>query len=861
MIKKNQITLLILFIFSINYCSAQFVGKPLMRYFSPEEYNWHSQNYDVIQDNRGIMYFANAQGVLEYDGNEWRKILLSNNLAAVSFAKDSAGKIYVGGEKEIGFIAPDSLGQMKYFSLKDRLDSTAQHFRRIWQVMYTPQGVYFRSNKYLIRYNYPDSKKYNKNSKQEEFTVWKTDKVFYAMYFVDDIFYIHAPYKGLQTLQNDSLTLVKNGEFFHLKSGIVFMNKVEKNKILIINYQNIFLYDTRKNIPIDSIFTKTKTKIDSFINKNYASSVLKLQNENYIFETYNSGILITDKNFNPIQIINKSLGLTDNSSFGLYYSDNIIWHTSNEGITIIEPNSSFQMWDENLGLNTNFIIDIIKYNNKIYLATPDGIFYLDNFNFTKTFIPNMFHKIVDFSVYSVSFLLFNNTNNNIDTKKLLLAAWSGVYEIDENNNIAKINKTEGTATLHQSKINPNLVFLGTNSSLQSMYYNYKTDKWIVNDLFSDIQAGRIRTLVEDNDSIIWFSDNLNVYKIMPDYGDQLSNLKSVKPLYIEKYDTTSGLPIINDMRIYEFQNNDTSQLLFATAKGIYIYNKNNNRFEKDDYFYKYLNNQEKPLVNFTQDKIGNIFFDNTFFFRQNDNSFITDTLPFKRIQQSCYKLLHDEQNNCLWFGTSKNILFSKNLDYDKNYSQDFNILIRNVKINNDSVLFHGTFYKTDENSNKFIPVSEQTSDFKPIINYKDNSISFTYSAQFYLDIDKTKYSLILKGFDNEWSEWTSETKKEYTNLPEGKYIFQIKAKNIYGYESKIVTYEFTILPPWSRTWWAYTGYIILLILFIFVIVKLALQRVVKQKIKLEKTVKERTAEIVQQKYKDRTKIYYNKKKK
>jgi serine phosphatase RsbU (regulator of sigma subunit) len=69
---------------------------------------------------------------------------------------------------------------------------------------------------------------------------------------------------------------------------------------------------------------------------------------------------------------------------------------------------------------------------------------------------------------------------------------------------------------------------------------------------------------------------------------------------------------------------------------------------------------------------------------------------------------------------------------------------------------------------------------------------------------------------------------------------------LYGFESKTGTYKFEILPPCYRTWWAYSAYMILLIVLIWIIVKLNTRRLIEAKIRLEGIVKERTAEISQQ---------------
>ena len=71
---------------------------------------------------------------------------------------------------------------------------------------------------------------------------------------------------------------------------------------------------------------------------------------------------------------------------------------------------------------------------------------------------------------------------------------------------------------------------------------------------------------------------------------------------------------------------------------------------------------------------------------------------------------------------------------------------------------------------------------------------------------------------NEWSGWQSAIFKEYTFLPEGKYTFQVKAKNIFETESNLSTFSFVVKPPIYRSKAAYISYIIILALLIFGVV-------------------------------------------
>src|SRR5690606_2380085 len=101
-------------------------------------------------------------------------------------------------------------------------------------------------------------------------------------------------------------------------------------------------------------------------------------------------------------------------------------------------------------------------------------------------------------------------------------------------------------------------------------------------------------------------------------------------------------------------------------------------------------------------------------------------------------------------------------------------------------------------------------------HYSYNSMQFEFSCTNFLDEKRNQYQYMLEGFDEKWSDWTTDTKKQYTNLYEGDYIFRVRSKNTYNNKGIEATYKFTIMPPWYRTWYAYTVYGVLLVLVIYV---------------------------------------------
>jgi hypothetical protein len=122
--------------------------------------------------------------------------------------------------------------------------------------------------------------------------------------------------------------------------------------------------------------------------------------------------------------------------------------------------------------------------------------------------------------------------------------------------------------------------------------------------------------------------------------------------------------------------------------------------------------------------------------------------------------------------------------------------------------------------------------------FKYNSISFSFFSAFFEGSSQTKYSYRLNGFDKHWSAWSDLTFKEYTNLVEGDYVFEVKARNIYDFESEVVSYPFTITPPLYRSVAAYILYSVILIL-IGVINFIYFRRKVEKARRIEKIKHER----------------------
>ena len=105
--------------------SYEEAGDPFIQHFTARDYDASIQNWDILQDARGIMYFANTSGILEYDGVNWRRISTPLGSVIRSLAMDDRGIIYVAGQREPGYLAPDSLGLSTFVLVMKKLRKPA----------------------------------------------------------------------------------------------------------------------------------------------------------------------------------------------------------------------------------------------------------------------------------------------------------------------------------------------------------------------------------------------------------------------------------------------------------------------------------------------------------------------------------------------------------------------------------------------------------------------------------------------------------------------------------------------------------------------------------------------------------------
>lgn len=108
---RRIITIIILVLSAIGLNAQS--GLPFFVNFSEEDYNAQSNNFDVVCDDYGTVFFANFEGLLYYDQSQWRIIHTSNVQRITALHKDKSGTIFVGGNNYLATLSSSANGALQ----------------------------------------------------------------------------------------------------------------------------------------------------------------------------------------------------------------------------------------------------------------------------------------------------------------------------------------------------------------------------------------------------------------------------------------------------------------------------------------------------------------------------------------------------------------------------------------------------------------------------------------------------------------------------------------------------------------------------------------------------------------------------
>ncbi|HKL15753.1 MAG TPA: two-component regulator propeller domain-containing protein, partial [Balneolaceae bacterium] len=739
------------------------------RQYMPSEHGGHTQSWAITQDDRGLVYIGNGDGLLEYDGVEWRMIEVAGGQVALSVDIGENNRLYVGSVNDFGVIQPDSIGRPIFRSLLQEVPEDFLDFEDVWETKAYSGGVVFRTRSAIFHMDYDDS-----------LTIITPDDRYERIHNVGDDIYTVDLGIGLMKLENKQFVPVPDGDQF-LDLSVWFMSERPDGSIFMATRSGTYMFDGDSIAPFE-------TEIAPILGDKSVYHATEIEGKGYAFATIQGGVYITNYSGSVTDVIDRRL-LTSNQATYVY-SDrlNNLWVATTNGLNKVEISNPLTYFDETTGLSSG-ITDVAKHNGRLFVVSSSVAQYLDNGQ-GQTGYP----EFITIPTPLTGFSLLENTEYG-----LLASSIYGLVEISDDSASAVLPEFEGIV-VSQSASNPDQVLLGHRDGIA--IFEHLDDTWVLLSTIDGVTE-QVYTLAQDKDGIIWAgTDFQGLIRITPGEETKIDRFET------EKYFNSGSASVyLAD-----------GEVVISTETGMY---KPSDPWTKEKPFIPDVSNlldeysSVTGTLNIEEDVDSGywVVTDGTVGFTPALDNPLTNLQEgaLARLSSSGVRSILPDENGILWVANELGLIrYNSKSDYPGDVP--FNAFVRGA-FQNDKPIFGG--------------MSDSSSSLT-VLPYQQNDIRFLFGTNFIEDEDRAWYQVRLAGLDDDWTNWSNETFKDYTNIPHGSYDLEVRAMNTYNDVSTIGSYSFRILPPWWYSWWAYTFYSLIFFGGVYVVDKYQRRRLIKK---------------------------------
>lgn len=350
----KEVGLTILFsVVYMNFLLAQELTPPIQN-FSSVQYGAASQNWDVAIDERGVVYAANNEGLLSYDGQAWELFPLRTG-SIIRSVYPHNDRIYIGSYQEFGYWSRDNKGNMIYKSLIPLLKEHVMRNEEIWDILSFNGSIYFRSFGAVYKYDH-------------EKIVLLKDEITSGMVEFNERLLFAVDQKGVFALnEKEELIPLPNQE---LLIG-------EKIKDIEGDGENL-LIGTRYGLYIhngEEVKLFPDNILNELISRYELNHILRISENEIVIATVKNGLIHYRKDTGDIKIYNRNSGLQNNTVLSIINKNGKIWVGLDNGIDLINLDSPVNFYTDDTG-ELGAVYDLTFHNSKLYVGSNTGVYEL-----------------------------------------------------------------------------------------------------------------------------------------------------------------------------------------------------------------------------------------------------------------------------------------------------------------------------------------------------------------------------------------------------------------------------------------------------------------------------------------------------
>lgn len=773
--------------FSIKTTGQSTAGSFRYKHFNVKDYHTHPLNFDAIQSADGLMYFANAYGVLQFDGTNWETIGLPNGLAALQLGLSENNEVLVGSYGEFGVLKTDSVGGLSYHSLipkipeKFRTKSAVLTFLTVDSLVYilTRDFIYVKKGEVITVVS-------NRNKQHAYVFLGQEDGQVFAIDTRSNKFDISDGKFEKTTLSegiSDALLKIIN-------CG---------GKEILIGERSFYIASGKFVVPKKNDLPK------SFNVKTIITSSVPINEHQILFGTNFDGLFLYDLLQDEITLINESNGLPSNTIYSIYLdADNTAWLSTDNGIIQLWMNSPFRFLNKDHGINGRCVATTF-YHDSLYVGTSEGLFVIESIN--RSIQSNI--KAKKILSYPVSHLV-------VVGDKLICTTTEGVF-ISSNTGLKLIQgqrNYEGNWKFSPLLGDENFAIKGTYEGFQ--LYEKINGTWFFKSKVNGFEESS-RVFEQSPSGDVWVCHgNKGVFKMH--FNRKSSSMENVIN-YNERQQLVPSFFVSVDLvqgRV-AFSGNDGAYYFNDKVDSILPFEEINKVFGGERYINKIIETSKKRIWLFSGTDL-------MLLWAREKEEFSLIREPFSELNSKfngSYEHLSFMQGNNYLVGVNDGIVIC-NLSAFQSKRVPFKPIVREISylLKEDSVIQQHNFALSDS----------------LVLPYGFKNLQLEFIIPSYSAVKDTyyKYKLTPLGEKTAWSNWSKATTLYFSGIAPGEYLLTIKGKvGSSGAETIGTTVKLEVVSPWFMSFWAYLVYLLIFVLLLYLLVLYVKYLLAKQQKRLE----------------------------
>ena len=709
---------------------------PIIKY-SALIYEGGNQNWMISQDKNQHLYFANNEGLLEFNGSSW-KLYPSPNETIIRSVKVIGNRIYTGCYMEFGFWKRQDDGRLKYTSLSTNLKNTILNDEIFWNIISYDQWVVFQSLNRIFIY---DSQKGN-------FTIVAAKNGITKSYKTNNAIYFQSLNDGLYEIESGKSRLVSNAPILQ-KNRIVNVFSIDEGLLIQTEFNGFY------NL-VNGVLSKYSTAVDAELASTSIYSSIRQSDGSFVIGTVSKGIYILTKEGNLKYHITQILGLTNNTALSLFEDfDKNLWVGSDNGINCLNLQSPIHSSTDDTG-NLGTVYAAKLYRGKLYIGTNQGLFYKNNKS-------NEEFKLINGTKGQVwSLFEYDNT--------LFCGHDSGTFIVEDTTakNIFSMSGTWKFQTVPNQK---SLLLQGNYFGISVL--SKVNNQWVFRNKIKGFDYSSRYFEIDNSRGLYVSHEKQGIFRLQLD--SKLQKLSSIKKYATPKSGKKSGLVKFNNA------------IYYAYKEGVFKLDSKTKQFEKDKLLSSVFENDEYTSGKMIVDNSNKIWL-----FSKNRIHYFSMSKLSNQLKQNAIPIPASLTNAMPGY---ENVTQISNFDYLIGTTDGYYVL--NISdLASKKYLVSISEITTNKLSEESInrPFNEE-GEFR----YDENNVSFNYTVPEYNKYIKAEYQYVLEGFQDEWSEWSTKPTVSFENLSSGDYVFKVRAKFANSSIENTAVYSFTILKPFYKT--------------------------------------------------------------